>query len=157
MHKVDSEFESQLSFNSCPALVYGLTILISGVAMLSALVLGEFKYDVIYLLSVSYALIVVGVGLCALRLNLIVDRKLRRVTRQRALIYGLSPKVYNLTPFDFLTISREQRGQFEIRLTDSNEKFCMATFPDETDAKEFAQEVASFLNVRVVDTEIAPH
>jgi hypothetical protein len=154
LRRVDSDFKSQLNYHCNPALLYGVPVLIGGLALLGASLSGAFGEKVVLMEALGGGLAAVGLILSLVRLGLIVDRKMRRVVRRRSLLCPLSSKVYNLSPFDFITIDRAGRGprsRFEIRLSDSNAKFCVATFKNEMDAREFAGEVASFLNVRIVE------
>lgn len=155
MHKVDSDFESQLAFNSAPALAYGLVITLFGLGVLSAALGGLMGNNVLMVEILGGALALVGASLLVLRLGVTVDRKLRRVVKWRSFLIKQPSNVYNLSAFDFLTISREGRGQstrFEISLSDSSKNFTVASFPVEPEARQFASEVAQFLNLRVVDS-----
>ena len=156
LHRVDSDFESQLAYNCSPALIYGLIAIALGLIVMGLALSGSFGKDALWIEVLSVMAIIAGASLCIVRLSLVVDRKLRRVTRRRSAFYKLPETVYNLTPFDFLTITCETqngRPKYEIGLTDSSTNFTVAEFPNAIDAREFAHEIANFLNVRIVDTQ----
>lgn len=156
LHRVDSDFESQLAYNCSPALIYGLIAIGLGLIVFGLALSGNLGKDALWIEVLSAMMMITGVSLCIVRLSLVVDRKLRRVTRRRSAIYKLPETVYNLTPFDFLTITcGNQKGRvvYEIGLTDSSTNFTVAAFPNAVDAREFAHEIANFLNVRIVDTQ----
>ena len=154
LRRVDSDFKSQLNYHCNPALLFGAPILIGGMALLCISCSGWFGSDLLWMQVLGGGLALAGLTLSLMRLGLSVDRKLRRVVRRRSVICPVSSMVHNLSPFDFITIDRAGRGprsRFEIRLSDSNVQFCVAAFKNEMDAREFAGEVATFLNVRIVE------
>lgn len=159
LHRVDSDFESQLAYNCSPALIYGLIAIALGLIISGLAMSGHLGMGALWIVVASAMLIISGVSLCIVRLSLVVDRKLRRVTRRRSVLYKMPETVYNLSPFDFLTITRAdqsgpgKRALYEISLTDSSANFTVASFPNAADAREFAHEIANFLNVRIVDTQ----
>jgi hypothetical protein len=155
MHKVNSDFDSQLAFNSAPALAYGLAITVFGLGVLITALTGLMGSNVLMIEILGGALAFVGGSLLVMRLGVTIDRKLRRVIKWRSFLIKQPSNVYNLSAFDFLTISKEGRGQrtrFDICLSDSNSNFTVASFPVEPEARQFANEVANFLNLRVVDS-----
>ena len=160
MHRVESDFESQLAYNSCPTLFYGIGVVVVGLGVLTLglLNIGRLNFFGDHALLLDFAggaLTSAGIALVLLRMGLTVDRKLRRVIKWRWFGIRKSEGVHNLTAFDYLTIGQAGLGtkaKFEICLSDANESFKVATFPTENEAHDFANEVGRFLNVRVVDS-----
>ena len=106
MHRVDSDFQSQLAYNCSPTLAYGLGVLVAGLVILGTALSGFFGRELLLVEVCAGALTVLGLCLTLMRLGLIVDRRLRRVIKRRSFLCPLQSTVYNLSPFDFLTISR---------------------------------------------------
>ena len=152
LHRVESEFESQLAYNSCPTLFYGVSAFVAGLVVAGT---GVAAHQLLLLEISGGALALAGVALVLVRMGLTIDRKLRRVVKWRWFGIQKPSGVHNVSAFDFLTIGQAGRGskaRFEICLSDSNANFQVATFPTESEAHDFANEVGRFLNVRVVDS-----